>query len=302
MAIVTNRNQFGIDPNASSPQRIRRNFQRLAAAGAGGTSFTASSPLNLSSGVLSLNLNSSGGLSSNIGGLFVLCAPNGGIEDTAAGILEYGFRSAASTPLVNDGDTYYDTTYTAPFFQEVGIPMAIGGKVYQAGGNSNTVTNASSGTFTLPNGNFAFPPNFFTLGKSIQVQINISVTAPIGTAAAFQFQFNGVTYAQPVNYTPAGNSISTARAYVSIILTCRQVGTATSPVTGIGTGGTLGRVGLGILETQNGVGGSSIQAPGGGVVDGFDTTITETITLGCTFSATSGVAMFVSEMIVTVLN
>lgn len=299
MAIVTNRNQFGIDPNASSPNRIRRNFQKLASQAGSATINTVGTPLVLAGGNLSLSFDNSLILSGSA--LSVHLNASGGIINSG-GLLVRGFRTAASNPMTTDGDTYYDTAYTAPFFREDGIAMAIGGKVYQAGGNSNTITNVSSGTFTLPNGSFVFPANFFTLGKSVQVQVNVSVTAPIGTTAAFQFGFNGVTYLQPVNYTVASNNLAGARAYVSVIFTCRQVGTAISPVTSIGTGGTLGRVGLGITETQNGVGGSSIQAPGGGVVDGFDCTIPETVYLAGSFSATSGVSMFVSECIITVLN
>src|SRR5580700_8140234 len=154
-----------LDRNASSPNRIRRNWQRFVKdGGLSGALTPGDTSLKLIGANLAVNVEPNGGLQTLSSGLGVKLAPNGGLENTTNGILEYGFRSATSTPLINDGDTYYDTTYTAPFFQEVGIAMAIGGKVYQAGGNSNTVSNTSSGTFTLPNGNFTFPPNFFTLG------------------------------------------------------------------------------------------------------------------------------------------
>lgn len=274
-----------IDRNASSANRVRRNFQRLADGAAVGT-IKVTAPISNAGGSISLTLNSAGGLYNNSGlsvkladtslvesssGLAVNPATAGGLQ-VSSGLLVRGFRTSATSPLATDGDDYYDTAKEIPYIQSAGVVQSVSGKLYATLADSSPVANTT--IETILNNAFTFPANFFTAGKTVRIYAsclfgatgispsspNLAVKVKIGTTT-----FSTESY--PVVTT------SGARVSFEIITVCRTTGVT----------GSFGRSGFALGEGAVGGTGIVLSAVGGSPVT-MDTTTTQTVTITAQWS------------------
>lgn len=230
------------------------------------------------------------GVTQVVGRLVKLRTNGGLLADGTGALFHRGLELAAATSLVNDGDQYYDTTLSLPVWQQNGLAVNQSGKLYVNTADSNTISNATSGTFTGTT--FTLPANYFSVGKVLEFFINADISCTAGVSALLNVNVGATAVASLVNFTPAVN-LSGNRIYGGITLTCRTTGTT----------GSFGRSGMGITETANPSNVSSaIVLPGGTGVT-INTTVSNAITLSVGFgSASVSNSMFIHQLIVKAIN
>lgn len=282
----------GIDPNASSPNRIRRNFQRLAELDLAGAITLSDTSLKLTNGSLSVNVDPNGGLQTLSTGLGVKLAPNGGLSEGSTGVFASGFRLAATSPLLNDGDTYYNSALGYPVVQSNGLLLNLSGKLYASTADSNTISNVLTGVFTGTT--FTFPANFFTVGRVVEIFVGGNVSCLGSNNIALDILVGSIDSGSVITVTPPSSNLG-RRLFAVMRLVCRATGTS----------GVLQRAGYGLWEQSSTVynvqGGSFFNAPTG--TSTIDTTSSQTVSLQVTWSAASSSnTAVIEQLLITALN
>lgn len=149
-----------IDANASSPNRIRRNFQRLAKTGIAASVTPGDTSLKLINGNLAVNV-----------------APNGGLQTEAAGLAVFGEQQLATDPTSpTTGEAWFNSTNST---EELAIsPTLIGHRQTVIFVNTAVITNtASTVRANVAGYSITFPNGYMNLlGRTIRATVVLSFT------------------------------------------------------------------------------------------------------------------------------
>lgn len=211
----------------------------------------ANTSLVLSSGGLAVNLATNSGLQVSSGlllkltdtslvlastGVAVNPAVSGGL-DVSSGLRVKGFRTASSSPIAADGDTYYDTTNKAAYHRDGSLVERFGGVYYSSIAASSTVTNTT--TETALDSTASIPANFFTPGKVCRLRAagTYSTTGTPTLLIGVRLDSTTGNFIGGLTFT-CSNNANILRWWIEVDVTC-QVG---------GASGTMGRAGCEFVE------------------------------------------------------
>lgn len=261
-----------IDRNASSPNRVRRNWQRMVK---GGVSITATAPLSYVNGNISLTLNANGGLQNSTGlslkladtslvlsssGAAVNLATNSGLQISSGlkvktvatgGLLLDGsgafyinsFQKIAADPgSPAAGDAWYNTTtnQNRSLLATDGTNTLIGTleyTIFQSG--SQGTVNANTTPQTIPFYTQTLPTNFLTPGHSLRWTLNGFINGTVSETFTFNMMFNSTVIG-----TLSMPFIAPGNTFFSLIIDVNSSGAGggISVLTGFGSLGAAGVV------------------------------------------------------------